>query len=143
MESVLSRFRVLHMTLPGQEAGAGTISSDFGYPSLDSLARLTTAVLAHYRVTSCVGLGAGLGANVLLRLGIQNNKILDGVILLNATAQTKGWTEWLYHKRINQVKISTILIITYVKNFMKAMSKESDELPDCVVDFLMWHHFGR
>ena len=103
MESVLSKFRVLHLTLPGQGFGAGTLSSDFSYPSLDSLARLTAAVLAHYRVTSCVGLGAGLGANVLLRLGIQNNKVLDGVILLNATAQTKGWTEWLYHKRINQV----------------------------------------
>ena len=22
------------------------------------------------------------------------------------------------------------------------MNKEIDELPDCVVDFLMWHHFG-
>ena len=104
MESVLSRFRVLHITLPGQESGAATLSPDLSRPSLDSLARLTGSVLAHYRVTSCVGLGAGLGANILLRLGIQNSKILDGVILLNATAQTKGWTEWLYHKRINQVK---------------------------------------
>ena len=104
MESVLSRFRILHITLPGQGPGAVTLSTDLGPPSLDSLARLTASVLGHYNVTSCVGLGAGLGANVLLRLGIQNNKILDGIILLNATAQGKGWTEWLYHKRINQVR---------------------------------------
>lgn len=103
MESVVSRFQVLHLTLPGQAPGAPTSSPGLGHTSLDSLARLTAAVLAHYKVTSCVGLGAGLGANVLLRLGIQNNQILDGLILLNATAQAKGWTEWLYHKRINQV----------------------------------------
>ena len=33
--------------------------------------------------------------------------------------------------------------IYHVNNFMKALDKESDEIPDCVVDFLMWHHFGK
>ena len=103
MESVLSRFRILHITLPGQGPRHHTLSSDLGYPGLDSLARLTAAVLAHYKVTSCVGLGAGLGANILLRLGIQKKQMLDGLILLNTTAQTKGWSEWVYHKRICQV----------------------------------------
>ena len=32
--------------------------------------------------------------------------------------------------------------IYHVNNLMKALDKEIDEVPDCVVDFLMWHHFG-
>ena len=90
MEMVLSKFHCLHLTMPGQESHAEDLPPVMMYPNLEQLASLTSSVLQHYRVSSCVGLGVGLGANILLRLAIQHRALIDGLILINSTIERQG-----------------------------------------------------
>jgi len=66
----------------------------------------------------------GMGANILVRLATRRQTLIDGLIVINCNSQTSGWMEWAYHK-VN----------------MKAI-KKARRLPDCVVDYLVWHHMG-
>uniref|UniRef100_A0A183BXC3 Protein NDRG3 n=1 Tax=Globodera pallida TaxID=36090 RepID=A0A183BXC3_GLOPA len=47
---------------------------------------------------SFVGIGIGAGANVMLRYAMSQQRLLDALILINATSQKAGWVEWGYQK---------------------------------------------
>ncbi len=71
-----------------------------------------------------MGFGAGLGANVLVRLARRRPTMMDGLITVNCTSQTAGWAEWVYHK-VN------------IRNLKKHLDT-TDELPGSVVEYLLW-----
>jgi len=124
MRSILTKFCIYHITAPGQHVGAPDIAAHSHYPSMEQLAEMVESVCHHYSVSHCVGLGVGMGANVLVRLASRKPKLIDGLIVINCNSQTSGWMEWAYHK-VN----------------MKAL-KKAKKLPDTVVDYLLWHHLG-
>ena len=99
MRSLLHRFCVLHVTAPGQEDGAERMADGLSYPTMDELAAQVTEVLDHFRVRRYVGLGVGLGANVLLRHALSSPERVDSLAVVNATCQAGGWIEWAYQKR--------------------------------------------
>ena len=90
MQVVLSKFNCLHLTLPGQKSHEEDLPSSMMYPSLEQLANMTSSVLRHYNVSSCVALGVGLGANILVRLAVQHRTLMDGLILINSTIERQG-----------------------------------------------------
>ena len=124
MHPILSKFCIYHITAPGQQAGAADIPTHSPYPSMEQLSEMVESVCHHYSVSHCVGLGVGMGANVLVRLASMRPKLIDGLIVINCNSQTSGWREWAYHK-VN----------------MKAL-KKAKRLPDSVVNYLVWHHLG-
>jgi pimeloyl-ACP methyl ester carboxylesterase len=70
-----------------------------------------------------IGLGVGLGGNVLMRHALQYPERVDSLVLVNTTCQAGGWIEWGYQKRnINHLK--------------------QHGVTQAVEDYLLWHHFG-
>ena len=98
MRSILTKFSIYHVTAPGQEKGAASLPLHTPYPSMDQLADMLGSVCQYYGVNHCVGLGVGMGANVLLRLATKRQKLIDGLIVINSNSQTSGWMEWAYNK---------------------------------------------
>ncbi|XP_023330190.1 protein NDRG3 [Eurytemora carolleeae] len=124
MAAVVSRFSILHITAPGQRSNCPNLPTDFQYPSMEQLSEMVEYVCHHYGVAFFVGLGTGLGANVLVRLAFRRPKLVEGLILFNCNITSAGWVEWAYHK-MN----------------MKSL-KKSTKFPESVVEYLLWHHIG-
>ncbi len=47
-------------------------------------------MLHYYGIPHCVGVGAGLGANVLARFARRRPTMVDGLVLVNCNSQTAG-----------------------------------------------------
>ncbi len=56
-------------------------------------------MLNHFSVVSYVGVGVGMGANVLLRHALKYPERCNGLMVVNATCQAGGWIEWAFQKR--------------------------------------------
>ena len=71
-----------------------------------------------------VGLGVGLGANILLRHSLLYPDAVDSLLLINVSSDCAGWSEWAWQKRnVNQLKTQGIT--------------------KGVVDYFLWYHFGH
>ena len=116
MAEVLQHFCVFHLNAPGQEEGAAPIPESQEYPSMDDLAEQVSEVLNHFSVVRYIGIGVGLGGNVLLRHALQYPERVDSMMLVNTPSSAPGWTEWAYQKRnishlrqhgVTQVRLTT------------------------------------
>ena len=121
MSMVVSKFCIYHITAPGQHADDPPSPS---YPSMEQLSEVVEYVCHNYGIPTCVGMGVGLGANVMVRLATRRPRLVDGLILINCDSQKAGWVEWGYHK-VN------------MKNLKKSIT-----LDDSVVEYLIWYHLG-
>ena len=121
MSMVISKFCIYHITAPGQHADDPPSPT---YPSMEQLSEVVEYVCHNYGIPTCIGMGVGLGANVLVRLAARRPKLVDGLILINCDSQKAGWVEWGYHK-VN------------MKNLKKCKT-----LDDSVVEYLIWYHLG-
>ena len=54
-----------------------------------------------FSIKSAIGFGVGLGANVLLRFGLQYSSKLYGLILVNCIARDVRWLEGFSLKVFN------------------------------------------
>jgi len=124
MSEIASRFCVFHVNAPGQEQSAGNLSNTFVYPTMEELAQQIQEVLNHFNVVKYIGVGVGLGANVLIRHAFLYPERVDSLLLVNATSTKAGWIEWGYQKR-------------------NANHLKNHGITQPVLDYLMWHHFGQ
>ncbi|KAJ0184073.1 hypothetical protein K1T71_000496 [Dendrolimus kikuchii] len=124
MRALLENFCVFHVTAPGQEDGASTLPEDYVYPTIDELANQINYVMGHFGINSFIGFGIGAGANILARFALNNPRKVDLLALINCTSGAAGWIEWAYQK-------------------MNSRSLRSRGMTQAVLDYLMWHHFGR
>ncbi|KAK6727960.1 hypothetical protein RB195_005554 [Necator americanus] len=118
------KFCIYNINAPGQEMDAHPLPETYVFPSMDDLARIVENVVDHFDLHSLIAFGVGVGANVLLRYALLNQRRLDALILVNCVANTAGWIEWAYHK-MNLRYLRSVGMNTFT------------------VDYLMWHHFGR
>ena len=58
----------VHVVLPGQEAGAGSLEDSFKFPSMQEVGEDLVSVLDHLNIPLVIGMGEGAGANILARL---------------------------------------------------------------------------
>ena len=84
MGLVLTHFAVIHVNAPGQEPGAASMSEDDPFPNMEQLSECVEYICHHFGIFSFVGLGSGLGANVLIRLGKRRPKLVEGLVLFNS-----------------------------------------------------------
>ncbi|CAH1187836.1 unnamed protein product [Phyllotreta striolata] len=124
MRALLENFCVYHINAPGQEEGAQTLSEDYLYPTMDELANQLTYVMTHFGLKQFIGFGVGAGANILCRFALNHPERVSALCLVNCVSTQAGWIEWGYQK-------------------LNARHLRSKGMTQGVLDYLMWHHFGR
>lgn len=124
MRALLENFCVYHVNAPGQEDGAPSLPEDYLYPTMDELANQLNYVLGHFGIKTFIGFGVGAGANILARFALVHPQKVDALALINCTSNQAGWIEWAYQK-------------------MNSRSLKNRGMTQGVLDYLMWHHFGR
>ncbi|VIO96994.1 Uncharacterized protein BM_BM6685 [Brugia malayi] len=120
----LSNFCIYNINAPGQEMDAAPLPDHYVYPTMDGLVQIVDNCVEQFKIREFIGLGVGVGANVMLRYALQNQSKMDALILINCVATSAGWVEWFY-QQINIRSLRT-----------RGMTNFS-------VDYLLWHHFGN
>jgi len=123
MSTIVKKYSIVHINAPGQILNSKTISEE-KYPTMSELSEIVEHVCYNFGIVNFVGLGAGLGANVLVRVAQQRPKFMTGLILLNCSASSESWIEWMYCKK-----------------HIKAL-KQNTKFPENVVRYLLWYHLG-
>ncbi|XP_057319992.1 protein NDRG3 isoform X6 [Microplitis mediator] len=124
MRVLLENFCVYHVNAPGQEEGSPTLPFDYVYPTMDELAQQLLFVLGHFGLKSVIGFGVGAGANILARFALSHPSKVNALCLINCISTQAGWIEWGYQK-------------------LNVRHLRSQGMTQGVLDYLMWHHFGR
>lgn len=124
MKEIVSDFCVFHINAPGQEEGAAPLPEDYEYPSMEQLAEQVQEILNHFNLVKYIGVGVGLGANVLTRHALSYPERVDCMMLINTCTTKAGWVEWGFQKRnVSHLRTSGVT--------------------QTVLDFLLWHHLGQ
>eukprot|EP00041_Stephanoeca_diplocostata_P022806 m.547591 g.547591 ORF g.547591 m.547591 type:complete len:241 (+) comp22155_c1_seq1:210-932(+) len=119
------KFCFYHINLPGQGANDATLSS---FPSMDGLAEMVDEVAVHFKLPGYVGVGAGAGANVLLRVALNNPSIkITGLLLISPILQSQWWGEWVFDKIArmqtnNAAKMPSFVVEQYLKTYFGTVS---------------------
>ncbi|XP_072400114.1 protein NDRG3 isoform X3 [Diabrotica undecimpunctata] len=124
MRALLENFCVYHINAPGQEEGAQTLPEDYLYPTMDELANQVSYVMTHFGLKQFIGFGVGAGANILCRYALNRPEHVSALCLVNCVSTQAGWIEWGYQK-------------------LNTRHLRSKGMTQGVLDYLMWHHFGR
>jgi len=117
-------FCFVHVNAPGQEPAAPTLPEGYIYPSCDELAEQVREVIEQLQLKRCVGIGIGAGGNILTRLCIRHPQLMECLCLVNTVSTQPGWIEWGYQK-------------------MNVRHLRNSGMTQGVMDYLMWHHFGK
>lgn len=96
----------------------------FVYPTMDELANQLLFVMSHFGMKTIIGFGVGAGANILVRFALANPDKVGALCLVNCSSTQAGWIEWGYQS-------------------MNTRNLRSKGMTQGVLDYLMWHHFGR
>jgi Ndr family len=80
--------------------------------------------MSHFGLKTIIGFGIGAGANILVRFGLANPDKVGALCLVNCSSTQAGWIEWGYQS-------------------MNTRNLRSKGMTQGVLDYLMWHHFGR
>jgi len=124
LKEITAGFAVFHINAPGQEDGATNFSEDFEYPSMEQLGEQVQEVLNHFNIVRYIGIGVGLGANVLTRHALAYPERVDSMMLINTCTTKAGWVEWGYQKRnVSHLRTTGVT--------------------QPVLDYLLWHHLGQ
>lgn len=91
---------------------------------MDELAEHLLFVLSHFGLKSVIGFGVGAGANILARFALAHPEKVNALCLINCVSTQAGWIEWGYQK-------------------LNVRHLRSQGMTQGVLDYLMWHHFGR
>lgn len=91
---------------------------------MEELGEQLLFVLGYFGLHKVIGFGVGAGANILARFSLHHPEKVEALCLVNCVSTTAGWIEWGYQK----------LNTRYLR--YKGMTQG-------VLDYLMWHHFGR
>jgi len=124
MKEITNNFCVFHVNAPGQEEGAAPLPEGEAYPGMEHLAEQVQEVLNHFALVKYIGVGVGLGANVLIRHALQYPERVESLMVVNACTGKAGWVEWGYQKR-NVSHLRTVGV------------------SQPVLDYLLWHHLGQ
>ena len=113
-------FCMFHVNVPGQESDCTTVTA---CPDLGSIILGIESILRDCGVRTFVGMGYGAGAYVLSMFALRNPDAVNGLIVLNATADAASWTDYSY--------IS-----------MAAAGLRAYGFTQSPLDYLRWYHCG-
>ncbi|XP_068651745.1 protein NDL1-like [Aristolochia californica] len=100
---LLHNFCIYHISPPGHELGAASISSEIPVPSVDDLADQIADVLDYFGLDAVMCLGVTAGAYILTLFAMKYRERVIGLILVSPVCKAPSWTEWLYNKLMSNV----------------------------------------
>eukprot|EP00040_Diaphanoeca_grandis_P020230 m.107580 g.107580 ORF g.107580 m.107580 type:complete len:318 (-) comp27807_c1_seq3:104-1057(-) len=107
---------IYHITAPGQGAKDPDYQSELGYPSMDQLATQVGDVVNHFKLNRWVGMGAGAGANILLRYAATDQQRCLALCLMSPLVRQASWSEWGF-KKVSDMEMSMVHgLPTFVQN---------------------------
>ncbi|KAI7727190.1 hypothetical protein M8C21_027003, partial [Ambrosia artemisiifolia] len=89
---LLHNFCIYHITPPGHELGAATISMDEPRNLCDGV------YFSFFRLGSVMCMGAMAGAYILTLFSIKYSERVSGLILISPICRAASWNEWFYNK---------------------------------------------
>ncbi|GKA75946.1 pollen-specific protein SF21-like protein [Tanacetum coccineum] len=100
---LLHNFCIYHISPPGHESGAASISTHDPVPSIEELSDQILVVLNHFRLGSVMCMGAMAGAYVLTLFAIKYSERVNGLILISPICREPSWNEWFYNKFMSKL----------------------------------------
>nr|AAF00549.1 SF21 protein [Helianthus annuus] len=100
---LLNNFCIYHITPPGHESGAATISKDEPVLSVVDLCDQILVILNHFRLGSVMCMGAMAGAYILTLFSIKYSERVSGLILVSPICRAASWNEWFYNKFMSKL----------------------------------------
>ena len=70
-------------------------------------------MLNHFAVVKYIGIGVGMGGNILLRHALKYPERVDSLMLVSTTISAPGWIEWGSQKRnVSHMKTHGVTQVT-------------------------------
>ncbi|KAM6541780.1 hypothetical protein CsatB_006227 [Cannabis sativa] len=95
---LLHNFCIYHISPPGHELGAETISSDDPLLSADDLVDQIADVLNYFGLGAVMCMGVTAGAYIITLFALKYRHRVLGLILISPLCKAPSWTEWLLNK---------------------------------------------
>ncbi|KAI3701415.1 hypothetical protein L6452_26465 [Arctium lappa] len=95
---LLHNFCIYHITPPGHELGAASISIDDSVPTAEDFSDQILEVLNHFRLGSVMCMGVMAGAYILTLFALKYSERVTGLILVSPLCRAPTWNEWLCNK---------------------------------------------
>lgn len=159
---LLRNYTLYHVDAPGCQAPGAEVPAAFLPLSLGRLADALADVAAHFKLREVLGLGAGVGAQVLAQLAAEQPQLFCGLILVSPSCRRPGWWEWawgsvaarqLYHRgwapSAKQYLIQRLFGQLTQQAFggesdlVQAFRRECDELAPTAVAHYLWAALAR
>lgn len=138
---LLHNFCIYHISPPGHELGASTISFDDPVLSVDDLADQIAEVLDFFGLGSVMCLGVAAGAYILTLFAIKYKHRVFGLMLVSPICKAPSWTEWLFNKVMSNLLyfygmcsvVKELLLKRYFSKEVRgnAQAPESDIVQAC------------
>ncbi|KAL4457872.1 hypothetical protein ABPG75_012737 [Micractinium tetrahymenae] len=159
---LLRNYTFYHIDAPGCQAAGAKVPPSFLPLSLGRLADAVADVAAHFRLREVLGLGAGVGGQVLAQLAAEQPELFCGLILVSPSCRRPGWWEWLwgtlaarqlYHRgwvpSAKQYFIERLYgqltqqALGGESDLLQAYRRECEELPPAAVAHFLWAALAR
>lgn len=96
---LLQSFSAIHITSPGQEKHASRFYPNYKYPTMDQLAVCVKEIADRFEVKTFIGIGCGVGSNILIRTALAWPDLVEGLFLINPSVGKASWSEWFYQRK--------------------------------------------
>lgn len=93
MLDIRSKSIFVHVDLLGQEDDAKDLEADKKYPSMQEMGEDLVNILDTLRIKFVIGLGCGVGANVIARFGMMHKTRCLGIVCIHPTSTKSGVME--------------------------------------------------
>ncbi|KAK3438400.1 protein NDL2 [Eucalyptus grandis] len=138
---LLHNFCIYHISPPGHELGAATMSPDDPVPSVDDLADQVAEVLNFFGLGAVMCMGVTAGAYILTLFAMKYKHRVSGLILVSPLCTAPSWTEWLLNKVMSNLLyfygmcgvIKELLLKRYFSKELRGCAQvpESDVVQAC------------
>ncbi|VDO40125.1 unnamed protein product [Brugia timori] len=115
---------------------AAPLPDHYVYPTMDGLVQIVDNCVEQFKIREFIGLGVGVGANVMLRYALQNQSKMDALILINCVATSAGWIEWFYQQHLPNPKNLSAFIEAYLNRTPISISRDGTMGPKLNVPVL-------
>ncbi|GAB4838932.1 NuDeL-like protein [Ancistrocladus abbreviatus] len=131
---LLHNFCIYHISPPGHELGAASISEEDPVPTVEDLADQILEILNFFRLDAVMCMGVTAGAYILSLFAMKYRERVLGLILVSPLCRAPSWTEWFYNKFMANLLyfygMCGLLKDCLLKRYFSQEVRGSEEIPE-------------
>ncbi|XP_024021797.1 protein NDL2 [Morus notabilis] len=131
---LLHNFCIYHISPPGHELGAETISPNDPVLSADDLVDQIADVLNYFGLGAVMCMGVTAGAYILTLFALKYRHRVLGLILISPLCQAPSWTEWLLNKVMSNLLyfygMCGVVKELLLKRYFSKEARDNGQLPE-------------